>query len=34
MRNERIVKANRKAQRKAKYNTDFMFLDTHYLKED
>ena len=33
MRNEKEVKANRRAQRKAKYNTDFMFLDVRYLKE-
>lgn len=34
MRNEKDIKAQRRAQRKAKYNTEFMFLDTHYLKED
>ena len=34
MRNEKTIKANRRAQRKTKYNTDFMFLDVRYLKED
>lgn len=34
MRNEKNIKAQRKASRKAKYNTDFMFLDIRYLKED
>lgn len=34
MRNEKSIKGARRQARQNKYNTEFMFLDTHYLKED
>lgn len=34
MRNAKEVKKARRQARQNKYNTEFMFLDTHYLKED
>ena len=33
MRNEKEIKRNRRQARQMKYRTEFMFLDTHYLKE-
>ena len=33
MRNAKEVKKARRQARNRKYNTDFMFLDIHYLKE-
>ena len=34
MRNEKVVKKARRQARATKYNTQFMYLDTYYLKED